>query len=432
MLRLIAGADSLESLIAGAADLFRCPMHVLDASYKLLASANFSNLGDKLFIKTEQLGYMADEQLEDAIQSHDSNLSSNRQTGYFIYDHGEMEYPMLVNYILDRNELVGYLGMLCIDAYPTEELAAQVALLASVISKLFIKGSVADKQKENVLKKDLLINLIEEGDDASPEFVKNRAIGLGLDEFKGVFGLINISCHDLPLEVIASVQNVFPNSVAFYYRHQVVVFIMRQDQRHFALTEYEEDKLDGMLKKSNLKACVSESFYELGDLRKFFYKNEDVLQICGAFARSNEYKKLKSEMIAEAFLNKRIFCTRNIVFLLSIYRAAKETGSTDLRKFIRRDVLAMYESDCEHDTDLVNTLFVYLDSKQSFIHAAKRLYCHKNTVIYRIDRLREIYGLDFGDASVVVDLYLSLALLAIFNRIERVGPRRYFWQPRSE
>ncbi len=432
MLRLVAGADTLDNLLIGAANLFKCPMHVLDASYKLLASANFSNLGDKLFLKTEQLGYMADEQLEDAIQSHDLNFSSNKQAGYFVYDHGETEYPMLISYIFDRNELVGYLGMLCIGEYPTEELASQAVLLASVISKLFIKGAIADKQKQSVLKKDLLINLIEEGDDASPEFVRNRAIGLGLDEFNGVFGLVNIACHDVPLEVIASIQGAFPNCVAFYYRHQVVVFITRQDQAKFSLSTYEEERLQALLEKSNLRACASEGIHDLGELRKFFYKNEDVLQICGAFARTNDFRKLRSETIAEAFLNKRIYCTKNIVFLLSIYRAAKSLGSSDLRRFIRRDILAMYENDCQHDMDLVNTLFVYLDSKQSFIHAAKRLYCHKNTVIYRIDRLREIYGLDFSDASVVVDLYLSLALLAIFNRIECIGPRRYFWHPRSE
>lgn len=432
MLRLVAAVDTLDALISGAAELFKSPMHVLDASYKLLASSNYQNLGDRLFIETEQLGYMADEQLEDAIQKHDSNLISNRRSGYFVYDHGEIEYPMVVSYILDNNELVGYLGMLCVNERPTKELAEQVSLLAAVISKLFIKGVAVDGQEESALKKDLLINLIEEGNSASPEFVKNRAIGLGLDGFKGSFGLINISCHDTPLEIMASIQNVFPGGITFYYRHQVLIFVMRPDQDRFELTKYEEGRFQGLLEKLNLRACVSESFHTLGELRTFFYKGEDVLQICGAFARTDEFKKLKSEIIARAFLNKRIYCTKNIVFLLSIYRAAKDTGSTDLRRFIRRDVLAMYKSDCEHDTDLVNTLFVYLDSRQSFIHAAKRLYCHKNTVIYRIDRIREMYGLDFSDAGVVVDLYLSLALLAIFNRIECVGNNRYFWHPGSE
>lgn len=431
LLQIIAKSNTLEELIEGAASLFKCPLHVLDASYKVLASANYSNLGDELFIKSELLGYMADEQLEDAIQKHDSNLTSNKKAGYFIYKHGDTNYPMLVCYMLDGNTLAGYLGMLCVNGQPTETLASQVLLLASVISKHFMNTTEANKQRESVVTKDLLISLIEEGNTASSEIIKNRAIGLGLADFKGVYGLINVSCYDSPLEAISTVQNIFPGSTTFYYRHQIVVFIARQNQNKFVLTEYENERLQTLLDRTNLWACVSETFCSLGELRTIFYKGEDVLQVCGAFARTHDFSDVKSEPIANAFLDKRIYCTRNIVFLLSIYRAAKEISNGDMRRFIRRDVLAMYESDCAHDTDLVNTLFVYLDSKQSFIRAANRLYCHKNTVIYRIDRIRSLYELDFSDASVVVDLYLSLALLAIFNRIESIGPDRYFWKPRE-
>lgn len=52
--------------------------------------------------------------------------------------------------------------------------------------------------------------------------------------------------------------------------------------------------------------------------------------------------------------------------------------------------LARY--DRAHGTELMNTLFIYLQNACNTQRSAKMLSLHKNTLLYRLGRIREIRG----------------------------------------
>ena len=60
---------------------------------------------------------------------------------------------------------------------------------------------------------------------------------------------------------------------------------------------------------------------------------------------------------------------------------------------------------------LLSTLRALLDHNGSPTHAASVLYCHRNTVIYRLRQLEELTGRRLSDARD--RLVLGLALLAV-------------------
>ncbi|WNV88842.1 PucR family transcriptional regulator ligand-binding domain-containing protein [Umezawaea sp. Da 62-37] len=87
----------------------------------------------------------------------------------------------------------------------------------------------------------------------------------------------------------------------------------------------------------------------------------------------------------------------------------------ELRSSVRRRLLgAVLDYDAEHGTDLVGTLRVFLDGSGSWTTAAAELHVHVNTLRYRIGRVQELLGVDLGDFTTRVDLYLAL----------QVGPGR--------
>lgn len=53
--------------------------------------------------------------------------------------------------------------------------------------------------------------------------------------------------------------------------------------------------------------------------------------------------------------------------------------------------------DEEHTTDLLRTLFFYLESRSSLIETARQLSIHRNSVKYRLERIRDITGFDLND-----------------------------------
>jgi len=64
--------------------------------------------------------------------------------------------------------------------------------------------------------------------------------------------------------------------------------------------------------------------------------------------------------------------------------------------------------DAEHATQLVRTLQVYLLADCSPTDASVRLSAHRNTVVYRVNRIKEILGVDLGRATIKFNLLLAL------------------------
>jgi hypothetical protein len=71
------------------------------------------------------------------------------------------------------------------------------------------------------------------------------------------------------------------------------------------------------------------------------------------------------------------------------------------------DVLRAYEQG--HATPLLETLRTFLEEDLSIQRCARRLYCHRNTVRYRLRRTQELTGLDPADDEARAILRLALA-----------------------
>ena len=66
------------------------------------------------------------------------------------------------------------------------------------------------------------------------------------------------------------------------------------------------------------------------------------------------------------------------------------TDHVNLDVVIERKIGKLIQYDKENESDLVKTLFYYLSSNGSLKETAKQLYIHRNSVKYRIDRIKEI------------------------------------------
>ncbi|TDA70038.1 MAG: GAF domain-containing protein [Clostridia bacterium] len=81
--------------------------------------------------------------------------------------------------------------------------------------------------------------------------------------------------------------------------------------------------------------------------------------------------------------------------------------------FIDEILGALIEYDKKHNSHLVETLTVYLRNDCRLDLAARELFVHKNTLKYRLQRIREITGLDIQDAEVRFKLLLALRMYSL-------------------
>lgn len=86
-----------------------------------------------------------------------------------------------------------------------------------------------------------------------------------------------------------------------------------------------------------------------------------------------------------------------------------------LRQYIPRSLLKLYDYKKPPKNDLINTLKVYLDNNQNVSKTAQDLYVHYKTVIYRVERIAEITGLDFDNPNEVLSVRVGLLITRILE-----------------
>jgi DNA-binding PucR family transcriptional regulator len=69
----------------------------------------------------------------------------------------------------------------------------------------------------------------------------------------------------------------------------------------------------------------------------------------------------------------------------------------------------------------VNTLDVYFKSGGSYDATAKTLHLHRNTLKYRLQRVREVSGHDLSDAETKFNLQLATRVWGTLIALRTVG-----------
>lgn len=85
------------------------------------------------------------------------------------------------------------------------------------------------------------------------------------------------------------------------------------------------------------------------------------------------------------------------------------------------ELLARY--DRSHDGNLLDTLEAYLSGPEQPVEAAARLYISRSTLFYRINRIRELCGLQFATGEERMNLLLSLRLWRVVEQLRDAESR---------
>ena len=91
----------------------------------------------------------------------------------------------------------------------------------------------------------------------------------------------------------------------------------------------------------------------------------------------------------------------------------------ELPHYCGTDVYAVWQYDAAHGTEYLETLSNYLRQNRSVKAAARELHLHRNTVNYRVGRLRELFGLDLEDIPATCRMLVSCEILRMLQKTGR-------------
>jgi len=103
---------------------------------------------------------------------------------------------------------------------------------------------------------------------------------------------------------------------------------------------------------------------------------------------------------------------------------AMSEDPAELQRFYDETVEPLVAYDEQYETELVTTLETFLDADGNVAGTAARLFTHRHTIRYRLERVRELSGLDVGSTDGREKLSLGLKAMRVLGIATRGGPAR--------
>ena len=91
---------------------------------------------------------------------------------------------------------------------------------------------------------------------------------------------------------------------------------------------------------------------------------------------------------------------------------------TELERYIPETLKKLYLYDDEHKGELITTLQMYLRNNQSIKKTADEMFVHYRTISYRLEKIKQISGINFDNANEVLAVSNGLIIYKMLKEIE--------------
>jgi hypothetical protein len=146
-----------------------------------------------------------------------------------------------------------------------------------------------------------------------------------------------------------------------------------------------------LLEEENLRAGSSSCFTGFDELNQYYRQAELAL------ALGSRYRP-----------DQRLCHFRDMLEIQLLDSCTKELPA---RMVCAPELIRLREYDAGHNTDYFHTLYVFLKNNLRPVQTIKELYIHRSTLIYRLERIQKITGLNVERCSNQWFLLLSFKLL---------------------
>lgn len=173
----------------------------------------------------------------------------------------------------------------------------------------------------------------------------------------------------------------FHASQPLFYNGKIIIFLHEDHDMNFLRQLADEYKL---------RAVVSGSLDTLYSMKKSFKAVSDTL----------DYIKSCGE-------NTFLKSSNDYAFLMLLKATEKNTD------FCNEKIKELYEYDIAQDSHLCETLYIYMVCCHSLQKTCEKLFTHRNTIQYRIKKIKEEFFIDPDDSKKCAEYLTSLCIALV-------------------
>lgn len=368
--------DSLDRLTADASALFDCPVMVVDDSFHAVSWHMPPGFQDRPFqgsVDRGELTYEASSLL--------SNSTDLAQQGELYVALADSPWQRRFAPLIASGIRVGYLVLVDVhDALRQVARSDYIAVESVLAKQLFFESNRSGLMFNTA--EEVLLHLLE-GKFATEALFRLQASSTWLADFQPErLALINLGLyHNLHLAEDAlkgELTYAFYASHPFLYNGEVLLFLNR---------DHDLSAFAPLVERYHLRVVISDPLDGLYALPQVYAATHEVM----------DYLLLRSS---------HPFCARaEQLHALMMLRHLQ-----DRPDWIAPEVCALARHDAAEHSQYCQTLLAYLVCHHSLQETCKRLYTHRNTVLYRIRRLKEDFDIPLDDPDRHMELLLSVSL----------------------
>lgn len=395
---LVSG-KGINHIIQVSSEIMGNPISLSDSSYRLLEYSKDIEVEDPIWKDIVSFGYSSFEVVkkfnrEKVIERIvESDFPVIIDTGI-----GE-EMTRILGKVTISEKIVGYIGVFEVNHKLTKMDVKLADVLCSVLSVELSKNPSISNLTGS-LSENLIIDLLN-GSDIDKSTIQERlksASWIPLDNFYLLYIPIEEnSTANFKIEHLRSyLERLSPYFKSVYYNKSIVLLMNYSDNDDMDNIWME---IKSLIDNHDLKAGVSFSFSSLKRLNKY-YEQGKISQHIGS--RLNK----KSSMY--------YFDDYYHLFIMN-----KLDDDISLIAYCHKGILKLVKSDKKNSTSYASTLYEYINNSYNLTNTAKKLYIHKNTMLHRLDRIKEISGiksLEMEDMFKIQLTYKIMKYIEVYNQ----------------
>ena len=216
---------------------------------------------------------------------------------------------------------------------------------------------------------------------------------------KGDISLVCISscvslCTDSKLVYYKQmIQQLLYCEKAVIYKQKIVLLLDHSCEKEEMAIRM--DNLAQMLKKGGMKAYISREFRNINENHKHFKQLSNLIEI-----DANKDHGLGGPD------HPIVYYSDHILYVVLALCARTD----DLSEYCHPILYRLTRYDAEHNTNYKETLYQYLLHALDAKTTAEEMFIHYNTMRYRLQKLNDIFHIDFGDGMLMFQLWFSFLI----------------------
>lgn len=402
--------ETVQELLDMSLSTISNPITFLDPSFKLVAYTKDITTPSKIYNDILKFGCLPAKTVE-----------MYEKTGFFstLLDVGGEQlsrvaasYISVIHAVLIEGNIAGYVSMPCTNKFFTEGEAELFEELCENIRQLLERNS-KDRAINQYMYAYFLSDLIEENETDTAN-LSERAQYIGLP-MKSKFQLIKLQqsrhaplLNDFHARKIA---DMLPNEKVFIHKREAFV-LLDSGRKYSSQEEHLEHVLRILapyIRKEKILCGVGQSFEKLPAIRHAVAEAEQSIAVGEEI---NSKKTLQKLGISGRDYASAVFRYADYYLHHMILAAGREIP---YREMCSPHILSLIKVDQKEKTNHLQVLYEYLRNERRLSKAADSIPMHRNSVVYRIEKIEEMVGVSLEDEGIRQRLWLSFAILELMD-----------------